>query len=41
LENGNFYNGDMKDGLKYGKGIEYDKNENIIYNGEFINDKYE
>jgi len=41
LENGNFYNGDMKDGLKCGKGIEYDKNENIIYNGEFVNDKYE
>jgi len=41
LENGKFYNGDMKDGLKCGKGIEYDKNENIIYNGEFVNDKYE
>ena len=28
-------------GLQHGKGKEYYKNDNIIYDGDFVNDKYE
>ena len=31
----------MVRGLKHGKGIEYYKNNNIKYDGDFVNDKYE
>ena len=31
----------MQNDLRHGKGIVYDKNSNIIYEGDFVNDKYE
>ena len=31
----------MQNDLRHGKGIVYDKNGNIIYEGDFVNDKYE
>ena len=40
-ENGNYYIGEFKKGLKHGKGIEYIKKGKIIYKGDFINDKKE
>ena len=39
LKNGYYYIGQFKDDLKNGKGIEYYKNGNIKYEGDFINDK--
>ena len=38
-ENGEYYIGEFKNGLKHGKGIEYYKNGNIKYDGYFINGK--
>ena len=40
-KNGNYYIGEFKNGLRHGKGIEYYKNGNIQYDGDFINDKFE
>ena len=31
----------MQNDLRHGKGIVYDKNDKIIYEGDFVNDKYE
>ena len=39
--NGTYYKGDVINGLRHGKGIQYYKNGNIKYEGDFINDKYE
>ena len=39
--NGNYYIGNVRNGLKHGKGKEFDKNGNIIYEGDFYLDKYE
>ena len=35
-----FYIGQSKNGLRHGKGTQYDKSGNIIYEGEFIKDKF-
>ena len=40
-ENGEYYIGEFKNGLKNGKGILYYKNGNIKYDGYFIDDKFE
>ena len=40
-KNGEYYIGEMLQGLKHGKGFEYYNNGNIKYDGNFINDKYE
>ena len=40
-ENGEYYVGEFKNGLKHGKGILYYKNGNIKYEGYFIDDKKE
>ena len=41
FESGNYYIGQYKDDLRNGKGIEYNKNGNIKYEGDWINDKKE
>ena len=41
MENGEYYIGEFKNGLKDGKGIEYYKNGNKKYEGDFINDMYD
>ena len=41
MENGVYYIGHFKNGLRNGKGIEYYSNGNIKYEGDWINDKYE
>ena len=40
-ENGEYYIGEILNGLKHGKGILYYKNGTIKYDGNFIKDKYE
>ena len=40
-ENGHYYIGDIKEGKKHGKGTEYRGGEEIVYEGEWIDDKYE
>ena len=40
-ENGDFYIGEWKKGLKHGKGIDYYKNGNIKYEGDFMKGKYD
>ena len=40
-EDGKYYIGQEKNGLRNGKGIEYYKNGNIKYEGDFVNDKFE
>ena len=40
-ENGNYYIGQFKDDLINGKGTLYNKNGNIIYEGDWINNKKE
>ena len=40
-EDGSYYIGKFKNNLRNGKGIEYYKNGNIKYDGEYINDKRE
>ena len=40
-ENGGYYIGQFKNGLSHGKGILYYSNGNILYEGDFINDKPE
>ena len=40
-DNGDYYIGKIRDGKKHGKGKEVDKNDNIIYEGNFAVDKYE
>ena len=40
-ENGVYYIGQFKNGVKYGKGKEYYSHGNIKYEGDFINDKFE
>ena len=37
-ENDEYYIGQLKNGLKHGKGIIFYKNGNIKYDGEFVND---
>ena len=39
-ENGDYYIGEVKNGLRNGKGIEYYSNGNIKYEGEFVNDQF-
>ena len=39
MENGEYYEGQWKNDLKNGKGIEYDENWKIKYKGNFINGK--
>ena len=38
---GESYVGEWKNNLKHGKGIDYDKNGKIIYEGDYVNDQYE
>ena len=38
-ENGNYYIGQFKNGLKNGKGIEYYSNGDIQYKGDFVNNE--
>ena len=40
-ENGNYYVGQSLNGKKHGKGIIFNKDGNIIYDGDFVNDKKE
>ena len=40
-ENGEYYIGEYLNGLRHGKGILYYKNNTILYDGEFVKDKYE
>ena len=40
-KSGNYYNGEWKNGLKHGKGTLYYKDSNILYQGDFIEDKFE
>ena len=40
-ENGEYYIGQWKNGLRNGKGTYYYSNGNIKYDGDWINDKYE
>ena len=40
-ENGEYYIGQCKNGLKHGKGLIYCSNGNIKYDGDYINDKRE
>ena len=40
-ESGNYYKGEWKNGLKHGKGILYYENGSILYDGYFIQDKFE
>ena len=40
-KNGDYYIGEILNGNKHGKGIEYYKNGNIKYDGEFVNGKFE
>ena len=40
-EDGVFYIGQYKNGLKYGKGTMYYSNGNIMYEGDYVNDEYE
>lgn len=40
-EDGKYYIGDIKDEKRHGKGIQYDKEGEIIYEGDWIEDKYE
>ena len=40
-ENGDYYIGEFKNGLRNGKGILYCKNGKIKHEGDWINDKYE
>ena len=40
-KSGNNYIGDYKNGLKHGKGIIYYDDGNILYKGDFIEDKFE
>ena len=40
-ENGDFYIGQILNGLRHGKGILYYKNGDIKYDGYFVKDKYE
>ena len=40
-DNGEYYIGQFKDNKFNGKGIKYDKNGNIIYEGDFINGRRE
>ena len=40
-DNGEYYIGEIKNGIRQGKGILYDQNGNIKYEGEFVNDKFE
>ena len=37
-ENGEYYIGQEKNGLRHGKGIEYYSNGKIRYKGNFVND---
>ena len=39
-ENGEYYIGQFKNGLRHGKGIEYYSNGNIKYEGNFIDGKF-
>ena len=41
MENGKYYLGELKNDLPNGKGIKYYSNGNILYEGDFINDKFE
>ena len=40
-DNGDYYIGEMLNGKPHGKGIDYYKNGNIKYDGEFVNGKYQ
>ena len=40
-EDGKYYIGEFKKNLPHGKGIKYYKNGNILYEGDFINGKFE
>ena len=39
-EDGEYYIGQWKNGLKHGKGIYYYKNGNIKYEGIFVNNEF-
>ena len=38
MENGNYYIGQFKKGKRHGKGKSYDKDGNLFYEGDFINE---
>ena len=40
MGNGEYYEGQWKNGLMHGKGIEYYKNGDIKYEGYYIKDKF-
>jgi len=37
-ENGDTYNGSLKNGLRHGYGVLYEINNNVVYNGNWEND---
>ena len=39
MEDGKYYIGQWKNGLRNGKGIQYYSNGNIQYKGDFVNDE--
>ena len=41
FENGDYYEGEFKNNLCNGKGIEYDKEGNILYEGNWIDDIFQ
>ena len=41
FKNGSYYIGEWSNGLKHGKGIIYNKNNTILYEGYFFKDKFE
>ena len=40
-ENGNYYIGQFKNGIRSGRGTMFYSSGKILYDGDFINDKYE
>ena len=40
-KDGDYYIGEFKNGLKHGKGKKYDQDQNIIYEGDFVDGKME
>ena len=41
MEEGEYYIGQFKNGLRNGKGTDYYQNGDILYDGDFVDDKRE